>query len=162
MTNRNPPVRASSHHDTGQHSDMSVAQAKQALGAAASVSIDRSEGRSVYALGTAGFGVLFGAYFALSRGDWLGSSVAITAGYVVIACAIAGWQTHAARAVPKGARNVGRWGLGLTLVAMMVALGLVSSLFRDGPAPTWLLPAAGLLVATPLLLAAAVIHRTSR
>lgn len=159
MTN---PTAPDDSHAAGRRSNVSIEQAKQALDAANAASIDRSEGRSVYALGTAGFGVLVGAYFALSKGEWLGSSAVASAGYIVIACALAGWQTRAARAVPKGARVIGRWGLGLTLVAMIVALGLVNSRFRDSPAPSWLLPAAGLLVATPLLVAALVIQRRTR
>lgn len=157
MTNLTP-----SHNDSrSSAADPSSEQAREALRRADAAGIDRAQDRSVHALATAGFGVLIGAYFALTRTEWLSTGVA-AGGYVLIAGALAAWQARSARSSPKGTRRAGRWGLGLTLVAIIVALGVVNSAYRNGVVPFWALAASGLFVAAPLLVAADVIRRGAR
>ncbi len=135
------------------------AAARAALDAAGSVVVDRPADRRVHAVATATFGLLVGAYFAVTRVEpalmpgWVS-----TAGYAVLALALAGWQTRAARTVPHGARRVSRWGLAGTIAVMVVTLGVVNSLYRDG-IPGLVLVVAGMVVATPMIAAAAVVTR---
>lgn len=148
--------------DSRSHTaDTSSEQAREALLLAGTAGIDRADDRSVHVLATAGFGVLIGAYFALTRTEWLSTGVA-AGGYFLIAGSLAAWQARAARSAPRGTRRAGRWGLALTIVAIIVALGVVNSAYRDAAVPAWVLAASGLFVAAPLLVAADVIRRGAR
>lgn len=75
-------------------------EAQESVRVAARAGIDQFEGRTVYARACAGFGLIFGVYFALVQGDWFGSSLWVSLGYVVLVFALTGWQTRAARSCP--------------------------------------------------------------
>ena len=163
MTNLTPAPSHTSSSDPNSTDPMgpSGEQAREALRRADAAGIDRAQDRSVHALATAGFRRADRRLLraephrvALDRGRDRG---------VLRHRRDAGrWQARAARSSPKGTRSAGRWGLGLTLVAIIVALGVVNSAYRDGRVPSWALAAAGLCVAAPLLVAVAVIRRGAR
>ncbi len=140
-----------------------TAEAQAALERARASSIDSGTGRSVHGRAAVGFGVLIGAFFALTRTEepWLGQAV-LTAGYVLIALAIVSWQTRSARVVPRGARRLGRAGLLTTIVVMVPTLGVLNSIYRDGSPPLLALVASGIVVAAPLVVAGALISREQR
>ncbi|WP_121031683.1 hypothetical protein [Terracoccus luteus] len=160
MSHSNREVPTMSDDTTDDTTDRAAARA--ALEAAGSAAIDRPGDRRVHAVATAAFGLLVGAYFAVTRVEpalvpgWVS-----TAGYAVLALALAAWQTRAARTVPHGVRRVSRWGLVGTLAVMVVTLGVVNSLYRDG-IPGLVLVVAGALVAAPMVVAAAVVQRRPR
>lgn len=151
-------------HAAGQpQPPLSAADARRALDRAADARIASEADSSVYALATAAFGVLLGAYFAATRIEVFDEHPGLgAAGYFLIAAAIGGWQARASRVVPRGARRISTVALVVTCVVIMVVLGVVNSVFREQPQPALALVGAGLVVAAPLLVAGGLIRRGAR
>ena len=151
-------------------SDITPQEARDRLDRAEAATGRRAAERRVHALATAGFGVLMGGYLAVSRlvQETRLESVAVVA-YVLLLCALASWQTTGARAWPRHARRTSWVGLGATLVAF-VAWVLVLNVREAGredaglagPESLLLLVVAGVVTATPMLVAAARIRRGGR
>ncbi len=139
---------------------MSRDEARAALEQASRTSAVAPRDRTVYAVGTALFGVVLGAFVPLTRALDLDNGPSyLTAIYVVLAIAIATWQTRAARSVPRGAKRIGYVGLALTVV---VSLAIIMTLnWREQTTATspGLLLLTGVLIALPMVVAGAVIAR---
>jgi len=102
---------------------MSPDEARAALEQASRTSAVSPGDRTVYAVGTALFGVVLGAFVPLARALDLDNGPSyLTAVYAVLAIAIATWQTGAARSVPRGAKRVGYVGLALTVVVIALPM----------------------------------------
>src|SRR5690349_19866563 len=139
---------------------MSPDEARAELEQASRTSAVTPRDRTIYAVGTALFGVLLGAFVALTRALHLDNGPSyLTALYLVLAIGIATWQTRAARSVPRGAKRISYLGLALTVV---VSLGFMMAVnWREQTTPTapGLLVLMGVAIALPMLVAGAVIAR---
>ena len=134
--------------------------ARAALERARSSGLAGDRDRRVHGLATAGFGLLIGAYAAATRADALeDNSAVLAAGYVVIALLIAAWQRRSARAVPLGARRVGWIGIATTVAALIVALGVVNTIYRSTGETPIALALMGIAVALPMVVAGLIIAR---
>jgi len=111
-------------------------------------------------VGTALFGVVLGAFVPLTRAlDMDNGPSYLTAIYVVLAIAIATWQTRAARSVPRGAKRVGYVGLALTVVISLVCIMIANWREQTTPTSAGLLVLMGVVIALPMLVAGWVIAR---
>ena len=139
---------------------MTPDEARAALEQASRTSAVAPRDRTIYAVGTALFGVVLGAFVPLTRALDLDNGPSyLTAIYIVLAIAIATWQTRAARSVPRGAKRVGYIGLGLTVVvslAWTMAFNWREQTIATSPG---LLVLMGVVIALPMLVAGWVIAR---
>ncbi|MBR7743509.1 hypothetical protein KC207_09435 [Phycicoccus sp. BSK3Z-2] len=142
-------------------------EARRRLDHLEAATANRDAERRIHALATAGFGVLMGGYLTISRvvEETRFETVALVL-YVVLLGALAAWQTRGALAWPRHARRTSWLGLGGTFVLFMGAVVLfnVREVAREdggapGPENVVLLVAAGVLTATPMLVAAVRIRR---
>jgi len=139
---------------------MSPDEARAALEQASRTSAVAPRDRTVYAVGTALFGVVLGAFVPLTRALDLDNGPSyLTAIYVVLAIAIATWQTRAARSVPRGAKRVGYVGLALTVVISLVCIMIANWREQTTPTSAGLLVLMGVVIALPMLVAGWVIAR---
>lgn len=147
---------------TPQNQQMNPDEARSALEQASAARVASPRDRSVYAIGTAFFGIVLGIFLAVTHVyDGARSSGVIAGFYVVAMLGIAAWQRQRARSVPRGAKRTGYLGLGLSvLLVLVVNMGLNWS-EQTTDSSAWLLACAALLVALPMLVAAAVIQRTT-
>ncbi|MGG5257932.1 hypothetical protein [Phycicoccus avicenniae] len=147
--------------------DITPQQAREQLAHAEAATGRRDAERRIHALATAGFGLLVGAFLAVSRvtEDTRYESVVI-AFYVLLLLALTTWQTRGARAWPRNTRRTSWIGLGVTMVLFLAAI--IAFNVReaqqelDGVPQTenvGLLVLAGLVVAAPMVLAAVRIRR---
>ncbi|GAA2739518.1 hypothetical protein GCM10009867_35910 [Pedococcus aerophilus] len=147
--------------------DITPQQAREQLAHAEAATTHRDGDRRVHAVATAGFGLLIGGYLAISRvtedTSW---ETVVIAFYVLLLLALTRWQTHGARTWPRHAKRT-NW-LGLTATMVLFFAAIIGFNIReagqelDGLAATenpGLLVLAGLGVAAPMLVAAAVINR---
>ncbi len=147
--------------------DITPQEAREQLAHAEAATGRRDAERRVHALATAGFGLLVGAYLAVSRvtEDTRWETVVI-AFYVLLLLALTSWQTRGARAWPRHARRTSWIGLGATMVLFLAAV--IAFNVReagqelDGVPKTeniGLLVLAGVAVAAPMVVAAVRIRR---
>ncbi len=147
--------------------DITPQEAREQLAHAEAATGRRDAERRVHALATAGFGLLVGAYLAVSRvtEDTRWETVVI-AFYVLLLLALTSWQTRGARAWPRHARRTSWIGLGATMVLFLAAV--IAFNVReagqelDGVPQTeniGLLVLAGVAVAAPMVVAAVRIRR---
>ncbi len=150
--------------------DITPQWAREQLAEAEAATDRRAGDRRVHALATAGFGLLVGAYLAVSRlaegTAW--QTPAITC-YVLLLVALAAWQTRGASTWPRHARLSSWIGLGVSMLLLMAAIMALDVLEARQEADGWvatgrvaLLVLAGLLVAAPMLVAAVRIDRGER
>ena len=139
---------------------MSPDEARAALEQASRTSAVAPRDRTVYAVGTALFGVVLGAFVPLTRALDLDNGPSyLTAVYAVLAIAIATWQTRAARSVPRGAKRVGYVGLALTVVVSLACIMIANWREQTSPTSPGLLVLMGVVIALPMLVAGWVIAR---
>jgi len=139
---------------------MSPDEARAALEQASRTSAVAPRDRTVYAVGTALFGVVLGAFVPLTRALDLDNGPSyLTAIYVVLAIAVATWQTRTARSVPRGAKRVGYVGLALTVVISLVCIMIANWREQTTPTSAGLLVLMGVVIALPMLVAGWVIAR---
>ena len=135
-------------------------EARAALEQASRTSAVAPRDRTIYAVGTALFGVVLGAFVPLTRALDLGHGPSyLTAIYLVLAITIAAWQTRAARSVPRGAKKVGYVALTLTVVVSLAFTMTVNWREQTTPSPPSLLVLMGVVIALPMLVAGLVIAR---
>ena len=145
-------------------------RARAALEQAATTRVGTDRDRRIHALATAGFGLAVGAYVSLNppadRHTWFGG--VLFALYVATLFALAAWQRHAARTVPRHSRMVGYAGLAAMGV---LALGSIMWLnVRQGDNRTaglpdqleawWVYVLVRVVIALPMLVAGHVIQRS--
>jgi hypothetical protein len=139
---------------------MSPDEARAALEQASRTSAVAPRDRTIYAVGTALFGVVLGAFVPLTRAlDLDHGPSRLTAVYLVLAIAIATWQTRAARSVPRGAKRIGYVGLVLTVVVSLAFTMTVNWREQTTPSSPALLVLMGVVIALPMLVAGWVIAR---
>jgi len=145
--------------------DLSPAQARSRLAAAASTTLTTDRDRRAYALGMAGFGVAMGLFVVADRltdghGWW---SQLVLPAYVVLLMVTAEWQRRAARTVPRHAGVVAWCGVGGSVVLMLAAIMVLNyrraSVLDGAGEQAWVLVATGVVVALPMLVAALVVRR---
>ena len=137
-------------------------QARSALAEAEANAVRDRRDVQVHALAVAGFGTLIGLFVAareLFSGPWTGL---LTAAYLAGLVGLATWQTRAPRSAPRHSKRTGYLGLAGTLVMVVVSVGLLNWRGHDRQPELWLVLLSALLVATPMLLAAARIYRAAR
>ena len=150
--------------------DITPQQAREQLAEAEAATDRRGGDRRVHALATAGFGLVVGAYLAVSRvTEDTAWEIPVIALYVLLLLALAAWQTRGAHTWPRHARRTSRIGLAVTMVLFLgavVAFNVREAQQElDGLAPTEsvaLLVLAGLVVAAPMVVAAVMIDRRER
>lgn len=147
--------------------DITPQQAREQLARAEAATGRRDPERRVHALATAGFGLLVGAYLAVSRisedTQW---EAVVIAFYVLLLLALTTWQTRGARAWPRNTRRTSWVGLAATMVLFLAAVMAFNvreaGQELDGVPQTenvGLLVLAGVVVAAPMVLAALRIRR---
>lgn len=150
--------------------DITPQQAREQLAEAEAATDRRAGDRRVHALATGGFGLLVGAYLAVSRlvegSSW---ETLVMVLYVLLLLGLAGWQTRGANTWPRRARRTSWIGLGITMVLFLGAvIGLNVWEAQEAVGATVptddvaLLALAGLVVAAPMLGAAVLINRPDR
>jgi hypothetical protein len=150
--------------------DITPQQAREQLAEAEAATDRRAGDRRVHALATAGFGLLVGAYLAVSRlAEGTAWQTSATTFYVLLLFALAAWQTRGASTWPRHARLTSWVGLGVTMLLLLAAMMAFNvreaQQEADGLVPTEnvaLLALAGLVVAAPMLVAAVRIDRGER
>lgn len=148
-----------------QH-DITPQQARERLERAEAATGRREADRRVHGLATAGFGLLVGAYLAVSRiVEGTAWEYVVLGVYVVLLLWLCLWQSRAARTWPRHVRRVGRLGLGASMALFVVAvvwLNVRESAALDevaAPESLAVLVPAGLVVALPMVVAGLVIRR---
>jgi len=141
--------------------DVTPQEAREQLAAAEAATDRRAGDRRVHALATAGFGLVIGAYLAVSRlVEDTSAETLVVVCYVLLLLGLAGWQTREARTWPRRARRTSYVGLGVTVVLFLGAVIAFNVVDAQQEVP--LLVLAGLVVAAPMLVAAALIERGER
>jgi len=155
-----------SHLDNNQQPtpEVSPEQAREALARVGQSSpTGRSESRR-YGWYLAGFGVVIGLFVAGSRAVTERADSSALTGLLAAVYFLALWglihqQQRKARTVPRHAKVIGYVGLGLSLVPLMVGLGWLNWMHRDGSLTSW--PQLGLFalaISAPLLVAGLIIR----
>lgn len=150
--------------------DITPQQAREQLDLAGEAATRHRPDRRVHATATAGFGLLIGAYLAVSRlAEGTGWETPVLTFYVLLLLALTLWQSRGTRTMPRHARRTAWVGLATTMVLFLTAIVAfnVREAQRelDGVAATenaLLLVVAGLVVAAPMLVAARSILRGDR
>ncbi len=151
--------------------DMTPDQAQAQLDRAEAARVGTDGDRRVHGLATAAFGLVVGAYVALTRvvdGTW--AEYAVLGGYVVLLFGLVWWQKRAARTIPRHARRTGYLGLAGSIVLMLATVvwlnvrqaGYRAEELPDQPEQPLVLLAVALVVALPLLVAGLRIVRGPR
>lgn len=135
-------------------------EARAALTAAESTSLaDRRDGW-VHALATAGFGLLIGGYVGLGRLDRAdGTGPVSLSVYVALLVGLAVWQARASVTLPRGARRACWLGIAGTVVLMAAAQMWLNWREQSTASSPLLLTVVSLVIALPMLAAAAAIWR---
>ena len=143
-----------------EHTHPSPERAREQLAADRARTLSSPTDRRFHAAGTALFGLTLGVYMSTRNVVSGASSVAATVLFFAIWLGAVAWIEHATHTVPRRAKLWSRVGLGSSLV---LGLGLVLpwlNLQNQTQPNTWpMVLTAGLIVAIPSLIAAAVIAR---
>lgn len=139
---------------------MSPDEGRAALDQASRTSAVAPRDRTIYAVGTALFGVVLGAFVTLTRALDLDHGPSyLTAIYLVLAIAVATWQTRTARSVPRGAKKIGYVALALTVLVSLAFTMTLNWREQTTPSSPGLLVLMGVVIALPMLVACWAIVR---
>ncbi|MGL5861550.1 MAG: hypothetical protein ACRCY9_09890 [Phycicoccus sp.] len=153
----------------GAGHDVTPREAREQLERAATAATRRRvTDRRVHGLATAGFGVVVGGYVAMTNAtNATGWETPVQVVFILALGGLAAWQTRASRVVPRGARRTMWAGMAGTMaLALATNVALRHPSARPSAEPTgepwWVLGAAAIGVALPMLAAGRVILRQGR
>lgn len=152
--------------------DQEAIAARAALEQAQDADLTTIHDRQVHALATAGFGIVMGVFVVAYRlADGHSNLGGALAGFYVLAIlAIAAWQKHKARTVPRNSRRTANVGMVASVILMLTSIIWLN--IRQGDNRTaglpdqvdswWAYALAAVVTALPMLIAGRVIFRKHR